>query len=144
MLKEFKEFALKGNVLDLAIAVIIGGAFGKVVTSFVNDILMPPLGLFLGKVDFVNLFINLSDRPFATLKEAKAAGAPVLSYGVFINTVIDFILIAFAIFLMVRWINRLKKQPEPPAPNTKPCSYCCTAIPLNASRCPNCTSELAG
>ncbi|MBT1072920.1 large conductance mechanosensitive channel protein MscL [Pelotalea chapellei] len=142
MLKEFKEFALKGNVVDLAVAVIIGGAFGKIITSFVSDILMPPLGMVLGKVDFTNLFINLSGTPFATLKEAKAAGAPVISYGVFINTVIDFTLVAFAIFIALKWLSKLKKEPLPAPPNTKECGFCYSSIPVKASRCPQCTSEL--
>lgn len=142
MLKEFKEFALKGNVIDLAVAVIIGGAFGKIVTSFVNDVLMPPLGLVMGKVDFTNLFINLSDKQFETLKDAKAAGAPIISYGIFINTIIDFVLVAFAIFLALKWLSKLKKEPVPAPPNTKECPFCFSAIPVPAKRCPQCTSEL--
>ncbi|WP_298437515.1 large conductance mechanosensitive channel protein MscL [Geobacter sp.] len=142
MLKEFKEFALKGNVIDLAVAVIIGGAFGKIVTSFVNDILMPPMGLLLGKMDFTNLFINLSGKEYPSLKAARDAGAPVISYGVFINTVLDFIIVAFAIFLVIRQINRMKKEPAPAPPNTKECGFCFSAIPIRATRCPQCTSEL--
>ena len=142
MLKEFKEFALKGNVIDLAIGIVIGGAFGKIVTSFVNDILMPPLGLLLGKMDFTNLFINLSGREFPSLKAAKDAGAPVISYGIFINTVLDFIIVAFAIFLVIRQINLMKKEPAPAPPNAKECSFCFSAIPIKATRCPQCTSEL--
>ncbi|WP_298267759.1 large conductance mechanosensitive channel protein MscL [Geobacter sp.] len=142
MLKEFKEFALKGNVIDLAIGIVIGGAFGKIVTSFVNDILMPPLGLFLGKMDFANLFINLSEKEFPSLKAARDAGAPVISYGVFINTVLDFIIVAFAIFLVIRQINRMKREPLPAPPNTKECGFCFSAIPTRATRCPQCTSEL--
>ncbi len=144
MFKEFKEFAMKGNVLDMAIGIIIGTAFGKIVTSFVNDVLMPPLGLAVGKMDFSNLFVNLSDKAFASLAEAKAAGAPTLNYGVFFNTVLDFVIVAFVIFLLVKQVNRLRAQraAPPPAPTTKDCPYCATAIPLRAARCPNCTSEL--
>ncbi|AJE04145.1 large-conductance mechanosensitive channel protein MscL [Geobacter pickeringii] len=142
MLKEFKEFAMKGNVIDLAVGIIIGGAFGKIVTSFVNDILMPPLGLLLGKMDFTNLFINLSGKEFPSLKAAKDAGAPVISYGVFINTVLDFIIVAFAIFLVIKQINRMKAEPVPVPPNTKECGFCFSAIPIKATRCPHCTSEV--
>ncbi len=144
MLQEFKEFAMRGNVLDMAIGIIIGAAFGKIITSFVNDILMPPVGLLLGKVDFSNLFINLSGQPYATLAEAQAAGAATINYGVFLNTVLDFIIVAFVIFLLVRQVNRLKREPEaPPAePTTKECPYCLSTIPLKATRCPHCTSEL--
>ncbi len=144
MLKEFKEFALRGNVLDLAIGVIIGAAFGKIVTSFVNDILMPPLGLLLGGVDFANLFINLSGTPYASLAEAQAAGAPTINYGLFINNIIDFLIVAFVIFLVVRAINRMSKPKTAPeeAPSTKQCPYCASGIPIQATRCPNCTSQL--
>jgi len=145
MLKEFKEFAMRGNVLDLAIAVIIGGAFGKIVSSFVEDVLMPPLGLLLGKVDFSNLFLNLSGTAYATIAEAKKAGAPTLNYGLFLNNVVNFLIVAFAIFLLIQQIKRLQKQPEPaPAgpPTTKDCPYCLSTIPLKATRCPQCTSEL--
>lgn len=141
MLKEFKEFAVRGNVVDLAVAVIIGGAFGKIVTSFVNDILMPPIGLLLGHVDFGNLFLVLDRRRFDSLAAAKAAGAPSINYGLFLNTVIDFLIVAFAIFFLVRQINKLKK-PQPAPPSTRPCSYCFTDIPIQATRCPHCTSEL--
>jgi large conductance mechanosensitive channel len=141
MLKEFKQFAMRGNVLDMAIGIIIGAAFGKIITSLVGDILMPPLGLILGKVDFSGLFLNLSGKSFATLAEAKAAGAPTINYGLFLNTVIDFIIVAFAIFLLVRQINRWNK-PAPAAPTTKDCPFCCSAIAIKATRCPNCTSEL--
>ena len=141
MLKEFKEFAMRGNVLDMAVGIIIGAAFGKIVTSFVGDVLMPPLGLILGKVDFANLFINLSGKSYASVAEAKAAGAATLNVGVFINTVIDFVLVAFAIFLLVKQVNRLKRQPEA-APTTKECLFCFSTIPLKATRCPHCTSEL--
>jgi len=142
MLKDFKAFMAQGNVMDLAVAVVIGGAFGKIVTSFVNDILMPPIGLLLGGVDFQNLFWSLSGQHYASLEEAKAAGAPTLNYGVFLSTVIDFLIIAFVIFLLVRWLNRLKRPQEAPAPTTRPCPYCDMAIPLKATRCPHCTSEL--
>ena len=144
MLKEFKEFAMRGNVLDMAIGIIVGAAFGKIVTSFVGDVLMPPIGLLLGKVDFSNLFVNLSSKSYATLAEAKVASAPTLNYGVFLNTVIDFLIVAFAIFLLVRQINRLKRQPQaaPLAPPTRECPYCLSAIPTKAIRCAHCTSEL--
>jgi large conductance mechanosensitive channel len=142
MLKEFKEFAIRGNVVDLAVGLIIGAAFGKIVTSFVTDILMPPIGLLLGRVNFTNLFLTLSGPAQPTLEAAKAAGAVTLNYGVFLNTIIDFIIVAFAVFLLVRQINRLKRQPAPEAPTTKDCPHCATAIPLQAKRCPNCTSEL--
>lgn len=140
MLKEFKEFAMKGNVLDMAIGIVIGAAFGKIVSSFVTDILMPPLGLLLGNVDFSNLFINLSGAAYATLAEAKAAGAPTLNYGLFINSVIDFVIVAFAIFLVVKQVNRMRK-PAPAAP-VQECPLCTTAIPIKAKRCPACTADL--
>ena len=144
MLKEFKEFAMRGNVLDMAIGIIIGAAFGKIITSVVNDILMPPIGLLLGKVDFSNLFINLSGQPYNTLAEAKAAGAATINYGLFLNTVIDFLIVAFVIFMLIKQVNRMNRQPEaPPAkPTTKECLYCLSAIPIKAMRCPHCTSEL--
>jgi large conductance mechanosensitive channel len=146
MFKEFKEFAMRGNVVDLAIGIIIGGAFGKIVSSFVSDILMPPIGLLLGKVDFSNLFIGLSDKTYATLQEAKAAGAATINYGLFFNTILDFLIVAFAVFLLVKQINRLKRQeqPAPAAPTTKDCPFCLSSIPLKATRCPQCTSELKG
>jgi large conductance mechanosensitive channel len=142
MLKEFKDFLSRGNVLDLAVAVVIGGAFGKIVTSFVNDVLMPPIGLLLGGVDFQNLFISLSGKHYATLAEAKAAGAATLNYGVFLNTVIDFLIVAFVIFLVVQQLSRFKKPAAVAAATTRPCPYCDTTISLKASRCPNCTSEV--
>lgn len=144
MFKEFKEFAMRGNVVDMAVGIIMGAAFGKIVTSFVGDILMPPLGLIFGKVDFSNLFINLSGKSYASLAEAKAAGAATVNAGLFINTVIDFILVAFAIFLLVKQVNRLKRQPEAvaAAPTTKECLFCLSTIPVKATRCPHCTSEL--
>jgi large conductance mechanosensitive channel len=146
MFKEFKEFAMRGNVLDLAIGVIIGAAFGKIVTSFVNDVLMPPIGLLIGKVDFSNLFIDLSGQHHASVAEAKAAGAATLNYGLFINNVIDFMLVAFAVFLLVRQVNRFNRPAPaaaPAAPATKECPFCRSTISLNASRCPNCTSQLS-
>ena len=146
MLKEFKEFAMRGNVLDMAVGIIIGGAFGKIVTSFVSDILMPPLGLLLGKMDFSNLFINLSGGAYTKLAEAKSAGAPTLNYGIFFNTLIDFLIVAFAIFLLIRQVNRLKREPAPApaAPSTRDCPYCCSPVSLQATRCPACTSEIRG
>jgi large conductance mechanosensitive channel len=142
MFKEFREFAMRGNVVDLAVGVVIGAAFGKIVTSLVSDIVMPPLGLVLARVDFNNLFINLSSTPYASLAEAKAAGAPTINYGVFITNVIDFVIVAFVIFLVVRGINRLRREPAPPTPSTRSCPYCVTTIPLAATRCPACTSAL--
>jgi large conductance mechanosensitive channel len=141
MLKEFKEFAMRGNVLDMAVGIIIGAAFGKIITSLVNDILMPPLGLVLGKVDFSNLFLNISGKSYDSLAAAKAAGAATLNYGLFLNTIIDFLIVTFAIFLLVRQVNRWSK-PQPAAPTTKNCPYCATNIPIGASRCPNCTSQI--
>jgi large conductance mechanosensitive channel len=144
MLKEFKEFAMRGNVLDMAIGIVIGAAFGKIVSSFVSDILMPPIGMVLGNVSFADLFVNLSDKPVATLAEAKATGAATINYGVFLNTVIDFVIVAFVIFLLVRQINRLKRRGEAPAPppTTRECPHCAMMIPMKASRCPQCTSDL--
>jgi large conductance mechanosensitive channel len=142
MLREFKEFAMKGNVIDLAIGIVIGAAFGKIVTSFVGDILMPPIGRLLGKMDFSNLFINLSDKPVNTLAEAKAAGAATLNYGLFLNTCIDFIIVAFAIFMVIKQINRFQRAEAPAPATTKECPFCFTMIPLKATRCPSCTSEV--
>ena len=144
MLKEFKEFAVKGNVIDLAVAVIIGGAFGKIVASLTADIIMPPIGLVMGKVDFSNLFVTLThrDQTFATLKQAKEAGAVTINYGLFLNTTLDFIILAFAVFILVKQLNRLKKEPAPADPTTKDCPFCCSKIPIPASRCPQCTSPL--
>jgi large conductance mechanosensitive channel len=141
MLKEFKEFAIRGNVLDLAIGVVIGAAFGKIVTSFVSDIVMPPIGLMVGHIDFKDLFINLSSTDYRSLAQAKAAGAPVLAYGNFLNTVLEFLIVAFFVFLLVRQVNRMRQQPSP-TPTTKECPYCVNVIPLAATRCPHCTSEL--
>lgn len=142
MLKEFKEFAMKGNVLDLAVGFIIGAAFGKIVTSLVTDIIMPPFGLILGKVDFSNLFINLSGKSYASLPEAKAAGAATINYGIFLNNVVDFVIVAFAIFILVRMANRWNKPVPVAVEPTKECAYCATKISAKATRCPNCTSEL--
>jgi large conductance mechanosensitive channel len=144
MLKEFRDFAVRGNVIDLAIGIIIGTAFGRIVTSLVTDIIMPPLGVVLGKVDFSNMYINLSGTSYPNLVAAKATGAATINYGMFINTIIDFIIVAFVIFLMVRGINHMKKVPAPaPAvPTTKECPFCYTQIPIKATRCPNCTSDL--
>lgn len=141
MLKEFKEFALRGNVLDLAVGVIIGAAFGKVVSSLVDDLIMPPLGRIIGHVDFSSLFINLSSTHYDTLAEAKAHSAPTLNYGVFINTIINFLLVAFAIFLLVRAVNRWVPKPSPP-PATKDCPQCAMAIPAAAKKCGHCTSAV--
>ncbi len=143
MLKEFKEFIAKGNVLDLAVGVVIGAAFGKIVTSFVDDILMPPIGMLTGGIDFSNLFINLGAGHYATLAEAKAAAAPTLNYGLFINTVLSFLIVAFAIFLVVKQANKMRKPAAAPAP-TKACPYCTSVIPEAATRCPHCTSDLKG
>ena len=144
MLKEFKEFAMRGNVLDMAVGIVLGMAFGGIVTSFVNDILMPPIGLLLGKVDFSNLFITLTGQHFDSVAQAKSAGAPTLNYGVFLNTVINFLIVAFAIFLLVRQVNRLRPKPAPtPAgPALKECRFCFSSIAIQATRCPQCTSDL--
>jgi large conductance mechanosensitive channel len=143
MVSEFKKFIMRGNVLDLAIGVIIGAAFGKIVASMVNDVLMPVIGLALGKLDFSNLFLSLTGQSFPTLAEAKRAGAPVLAYGVFLNTVIEFLIVAFVIFIVVKQVNRFQKPAEAPAaPATKECPQCCSAIPLAAKRCPQCTSAM--
>jgi len=144
MWKEFKAFILRGNVMDLAVAVIIGGAFGKIVSSLVNDLIMPPIGLLLKGVSFSDLFLALNGQSYATLADAQAAGAPVLTYGVFIKNVVDFLIIALVIFLLIKGVNRLSKKPTPaPAePTTKECPYCCSTISIKATRCPHCTSEL--
>jgi large conductance mechanosensitive channel len=143
MIKEFKEFVVKGNVLDMAVGIIIGASFGKVVTSFVNDVMMPPIGLLLGKVDFSNLFINISGKSFESLVDAKKAGAATLNYGLFLNTTIDFLIVGFAIFILVRQVNRLKRQTPAAAPVTRKCPFCFTDIPVKATRCPHCTSTIA-
>lgn len=143
MLKEFKEFAMRGSLLDLTIGIILGTAFGKIATSFVNDVLMPPIGLLLGRVDFTSLFINLSGGHHASLAAAKGAGAATINYGVFLNTVLDFIIVAFAMFLIIRQVNRLQRRPAADAVAiTKECPYCFLTVPIKATRCPNCTSEL--
>jgi len=149
MLKEFKEFVMRGNVVDMAVGIVIGAAFGTIVKSLVSDIVMPPIGLLLGNVDFANLFSVLKEGataagPYASLADAQAAGAVTINYGVFINTIISFLIIAFAIFLIIRKINELKKEKEaPPAePTTKDCPFCLTSVPIKATRCPHCTSEL--
>ena len=142
MLKEFKDFAMKGNVLDMAIGVIIGGAFGKIVSSLVSDVLMPPIGLLLGKVDFSSLFLNLSGTPQPSLAAAKAAGAPTINYGVFLQATFDFIIIAFVIFMLVKQVNRLKKPEPTAAPTTKDCPQCLSTIPIKATKCAHCTSNV--
>lgn len=143
MIKEFKAFAMRGNVLDLAIGIIIGGAFGKIITSLVNDVIMPPIGLLLGGVNFAGLFVSLTGVRFASLAEAQAAGAPTINYGVFLNTIVDFVLVALVVFLLVRQVNRLSPIPAPAAPApTKDCPQCLSTIPLKAARCPCCTSQL--
>jgi large conductance mechanosensitive channel len=142
MLKEFKEFAMKGNVVDMAVGIIIGGAFGKIITSLVGDVLMPPIGKLMGNIDFSNMFLALNGQSYPSLKAAKDAGAPTVNYGVFINTVIDFIIVAFVIFILVKQMNRLKKEAPAAAPTTKECPYCLTQIPIKATRCAGCTSEV--
>ena len=141
MIEEFKKFIMRGNVLDMAVGIIIGAAFGKIVTSFVSDILMPPLGLILGKVDFSNLFINLSAVEVHTLAEAKDAGVPIIAYGSFLNAVVDFLIVAFAIFMLIKQVNRLMPAKEE-APAPRKCPYCKSEIDEEATRCPHCTSEL--
>lgn len=143
MLKEFKDFIMKGNVLDLAIGVIIGGAFGNIVASLVSDVLMPPIGMLLGKVDFSNLFINLSGGDYKSLSEAQQAGAATLNYGIFLNNIINFLIIALVIFLIIKQVNKLQKPVEKSTESsTKECPYCLSPIPTKATRCPNCTSQL--
>ena len=145
MLKEFKEFAMKGNVMDMAIGIVIGGAFGKIVSSFLSDVLMPPIGLLMGRVDFSSLFVSLNGGHYASLAAAKAAGAPTINYGLFLNTTLDFVIVALVIFLVIRQLNRLKRAeavPAPATPTTKACAFCCSTIPLKAVRCPACTSSL--
>ena len=145
MLKEFKEFAMRGNVIDLAIGIIIGGAFGRIVSSVVNDIIMPPIGLLMGKVDFANLYLNLSGQSYPSLAKAKEAGAATINYGLFLNTVIDFLIVAFVIFLIIRQINRLQrpKVEAPALPTTRECPECLSTIPIRATRCAHCTSVVA-
>ncbi len=145
MFKDFKEFAMRGNVVDMAVGIIIGAAFGKIISSLVKDIIMPPIGLLMGNVDFSNLFIDLSGKGYETIALAKEAGAAIMSYGVFVNTVLDFLIIAFAIFMVVKQMNKLKKKEvEAPAePTSKECPHCVTQISIKATRCPNCTSQLS-
>ena len=144
MFKEFKAFVMRGNVLDMAVGIIIGVAFGKVVTSLVNDVIMPPIGKLLGNVDFSNFFISLSGQHYATLADARKAGAATIAYGSFVNTIIEFLIVAFAVFLLIKWVNRLMPKPAaaPAPPATKDCSYCKMSIPVAATRCPHCTSQL--
>jgi len=142
ILGEFRDFAMRGNMLDMAIGIIVGAAFGRVVSSFVSDVLMPPISLFMGKSDFSARFINLSGHAYATLAEAKAAGAATLNYGLFLNAVFDFLIVAFAVFMLIRQVNRLKGAARPTAETTKPCPFCCSTIAIKATRCPHCTSVL--
>ncbi len=144
MLKEFKDFAMRGNVVDMAVGIIIGGAFGKIVSSFVGDVLMPPIGRIMGQVDFANLFVDLSGKAPESLAKAKELGAPTINYGMFLNTIIDFVIVAFVLFLVIRAMNQLKKKDEaPPAvPTTKDCPHCLSSIPIKATRCAHCTAEL--
>jgi large conductance mechanosensitive channel len=146
MFEDFKKFIMRGNVLDLAIGIIIGGAFGRIVTSLVNDIIMPPIGLVLGQVNFTDLFLTVKGIVYPTLADAQKNGAITINYGIFINTLIDFLIVALVIFLMIRWFNRLipQKAESPAAPATKDCPYCLSTIKIKATRCPNCTSELGG
>ena len=139
MFKEFKEFVVRGNVMDLAVGIVIGAAFGKIVNSLVNDVLMPPMGLLIKRVDFKDLFVNLSGVQYPTLAEAKTAGAPTINYGIFLNTILEFVIVAFAIFLVIRTANRMRAQP---APSSQNCPFCQMSIPLSAVRCPHCTSQL--
>ena len=149
MLKEFREFAMRGNVVDMAVGIVIGGAFGTIVKSLVDDVLMPPIGLLLGGVDFSGFFVTLADGnpagPYALLSAAKDAGAVTLRYGLFVNAIISFVIVAFALFMVVRAMNYLRREAPaaPPSPSTKECSFCCSAIPLKATRCPSCTSQLS-
>jgi large conductance mechanosensitive channel len=147
MLKEFKEFAMRGNVVDMAVGIIIGASFGGIVSSLVADVVMPPVGMMLGNADFMNLFVTLKEGakaagPYASLAAAKAAGAVTLNIGVFVNTIINFLIVAFAMFLVIRAMNRMKREAPAAAPTTKECPHCFTAIPVKAKRCPNCTSQL--
>jgi large conductance mechanosensitive channel len=142
MLKEFRDFAARGNVIDLAVGVIIGAAFGKIVSSLVDDVVMPPVGLLLGRVDFKDFFVALNGATYASLAEAKAAGAPTLNYGVFVNTVIQLLIVAFVVFLLIKQINRIKTQPAPPTEDARDCPFCISRISRKATRCPFCTAEL--
>jgi large conductance mechanosensitive channel len=142
MLKEFKEFAMRGNMLDMAIGIVIGAAFGKIIASLVDDIIMPPIGLALGNVDFANLFINLSGKDYSSVAAAKAAGAATINYGIFFNTILNFLIIAFVIFLLIRQVNAMQKPKEAPVPTTKECPLCLSVIAIKATRCAHCTAEL--
>ena len=142
MLKEFKEFAMRGSVLDMAIGIVIGAAFGKIIASLVDDIIMPPIGLALGNVDFANLFLNISGKEYPSLAAAKAAGAATINYGVFFNTIFSFLIIAFVIFLLIRQVNAMQRPKVAPAPTTKDCPHCLSSVAIKATRCPHCTSEL--
>jgi large conductance mechanosensitive channel len=141
-ISEFKEFTVKGNVMDMAVGIIIGAAFGSIVNSLVKDVLMPPIGMITGGINFADLFYALDGKSYATLAEAQAAAAPTINYGLFINSIISFIIVALAIFILIREVNKLKKQPAPPEPNTKSCPYCKESIPLAAIKCSHCTSDL--
>jgi large conductance mechanosensitive channel len=143
LMGEFRDFALRGNMIDMAVGIIIGAAFGRVVSSLVTDIIMPPIGLLHGRSDFSSHFLNLSGKAYASLAEAKAAGAATINYGIFMNALFDFLIVAFAVFMLIRQVNRLQTKPAPASPTTKECSYCFSAIPIRATRCPNCTSNLA-
>ncbi len=142
MFKEFREFAMRGNVVDMAVGIIIGAAFGEIVSSLVSDVIMPPIGLITGKVDFSNLFLNLSSTTYETLAEAQKAGAPTINYGVWFMHVIDFVLVAFAVFLLVRTMNRMKREEPAAAPTTRECPLCLSAIPIKATRCAHCTANV--
>ena len=141
---EFKEFAVKGNVIDMAVGIIIGAAFGSIVNSLVKDVIMPPIGMLMGDINFADMFVALDGKAYATLSEAQAAAAPTINYGLFINSVISFIIVALAIFVLIKQINAMKKQPAPPDPNTKECPYCKENIPIAAVKCSHCTSDLNG
>jgi large conductance mechanosensitive channel len=143
MWKEFRDFVARGSVIDLAVGVVLGAAFGKIVSSFVDDVLMPPLGMLLGRVDFSDLYVDLSGGDYASLAQAQDAGAATINYGLFLNAVVQFLIVAFALFLLIKQVNRLQPLVEEAPPATKPCLYCHTSIPLPATRCPNCTSQLS-
>ena len=144
MLKEFKEFAVKGNVIDMAVGIIIGAAFGSIVNSLVKDVIMPPIGMLMGGINFADMFFALDGKAYASLAEAQAAAAPTINYGLFINSIISFIIVALAIFVLIKQINAMKKQPVPADPNTKECPYCKESIPIAAVKCSHCTSDLNG
>jgi len=145
MFKEFKEFALRGNVLDMAIGIIIGSAFGKIISSLVNDVIMPPIGLLIGNINFADLFLNISGKPAESLAQAKQLGAATINYGIFINAIIDFVLVAFVLFMLIKQFNRIKKEKPAPeaAPTTKDCPYCYSTIPIKATKCAHCTSSIS-